>query len=225
MSGGPSTGRCVPSSGRGSIAGTPRGNSGPGFCCAANGSLRCAWGAIKAMRDWRGRRSAAATRRRSVEDAEPVAGRRDTSSVSAVVRRRTARRRARLSVGASPAAAGSSEALDVWCIAWPSTIPCDRPPGRATAWSGHHRSRRSASTHSSQTARSRRWSPRAAASNGCACRGWTRRASSGRSSIAMRGPFRFGPADVMVPAARRYLPGTMILETSWGTRDGLDHRP
>jgi alpha,alpha-trehalase len=34
------------------------------------------------------------------------------------------------------------------------------------------------------------------------------------------GLFRFGPADVMVPAQRRYLPGTMVLETSWGTRGG-----
>src|SRR5207237_2000584 len=29
------------------------------------------------------------------------------------------------------------------------------------------------------------------------------------------GGFRLGPADIMVPAARRYLPGTMVLETSW----------
>jgi alpha,alpha-trehalase len=34
------------------------------------------------------------------------------------------------------------------------------------------------------------------------------------------GGFRFGPADVNVPAARRYLPGTMVLETSWGTPNG-----
>ncbi len=34
------------------------------------------------------------------------------------------------------------------------------------------------------------------------------------------GTFRLGPADVHVPAARRYLPGTMVLETSWGTRGG-----
>ncbi|MBA2254411.1 MAG: glycosyl hydrolase family 15, partial [Chloroflexi bacterium] len=34
------------------------------------------------------------------------------------------------------------------------------------------------------------------------------------------GGFRFGPADVNVPAARRYLPGTMVLETSWGTPTG-----
>jgi GH15 family glucan-1,4-alpha-glucosidase len=34
------------------------------------------------------------------------------------------------------------------------------------------------------------------------------------------GGFRFGPDDMTVPAARRYLPGTMVLETSWGTRTG-----
>jgi GH15 family glucan-1,4-alpha-glucosidase len=34
------------------------------------------------------------------------------------------------------------------------------------------------------------------------------------------GGFRLGPIDVSVPAARRYLPGTMVLETSWGTRGG-----
>ena len=34
------------------------------------------------------------------------------------------------------------------------------------------------------------------------------------------GMFRLGPADVSVPTARRYLPGTMVLETSWGTRGG-----
>jgi GH15 family glucan-1,4-alpha-glucosidase len=34
------------------------------------------------------------------------------------------------------------------------------------------------------------------------------------------GTFRIAPTDVSVPAARRYLPGTMILETSWGTTTG-----
>jgi GH15 family glucan-1,4-alpha-glucosidase len=34
------------------------------------------------------------------------------------------------------------------------------------------------------------------------------------------GGFRFGPSDVQVPAARRYLPGTNVLETSWGTPQG-----
>jgi len=34
------------------------------------------------------------------------------------------------------------------------------------------------------------------------------------------GSFRLAPLDCLVPAARRYLPGTMILETSWGTTSG-----
>src|SRR3954452_10388194 len=34
------------------------------------------------------------------------------------------------------------------------------------------------------------------------------------------GAFRIGPADTRVPAARRYLPGTLVLETSWGTETG-----
>ncbi|MGH2724146.1 MAG: glycoside hydrolase family 15 protein [Actinomycetota bacterium] len=34
------------------------------------------------------------------------------------------------------------------------------------------------------------------------------------------GTFRLGPAEIMVPAGRRYLPGTMVLETTWMTRSG-----
>jgi GH15 family glucan-1,4-alpha-glucosidase len=34
------------------------------------------------------------------------------------------------------------------------------------------------------------------------------------------GRFRLGPADVQVPAARRYLPGSMVLETTWKSRTG-----
>jgi GH15 family glucan-1,4-alpha-glucosidase len=34
------------------------------------------------------------------------------------------------------------------------------------------------------------------------------------------GRFRLSPADVLVPASRRYLPGTMVLETTWMTRTG-----
>jgi alpha,alpha-trehalase len=34
------------------------------------------------------------------------------------------------------------------------------------------------------------------------------------------GGFRLGPYDLHVPAARRYVPGTMVLETSWGTPSG-----
>ena len=67
---------------------------------------------------------------------------------------------------------------------------------------------------------------RAAPSTGCACRASTRRASSARSSAGDAGalPGRAGRRHAC-PAARRYLPGTMILETSWGTADRLDHRP
>ncbi len=34
------------------------------------------------------------------------------------------------------------------------------------------------------------------------------------------GRFRFGPADMAEPADRRYLPGTMVLETSWDCGEG-----
>ncbi len=34
------------------------------------------------------------------------------------------------------------------------------------------------------------------------------------------GKFRLGPVDFIVPAGRRYLPGTMILETTWDTPTG-----
>jgi GH15 family glucan-1,4-alpha-glucosidase len=42
------------------------------------------------------------------------------------------------------------------------------------------------------------------------------------SAILDRGAgwFRLGPADVTVPAGRRYLPGTMVLETTWDTPAG-----
>jgi alpha,alpha-trehalase len=34
------------------------------------------------------------------------------------------------------------------------------------------------------------------------------------------GSFRLGPADAAVPSGRRYLPGTMVLETTWGSPTG-----
>ena len=34
------------------------------------------------------------------------------------------------------------------------------------------------------------------------------------------GSFRFGPTGVLVPAGRRYLPGTLVAETTWRTRNG-----
>ena len=42
------------------------------------------------------------------------------------------------------------------------------------------------------------------------------------SSILDRGAgrFRFGPADAQVPTARRYLPGSLVVETTWKVRTG-----
>ena len=34
------------------------------------------------------------------------------------------------------------------------------------------------------------------------------------------GSFRFGPSNIYVPNQRRYLPGTMVLETTWHTPTG-----
>jgi GH15 family glucan-1,4-alpha-glucosidase len=34
------------------------------------------------------------------------------------------------------------------------------------------------------------------------------------------GAFKIAPVNATVPAGRRYLPGTMVLETTWGTRTG-----
>ena len=34
------------------------------------------------------------------------------------------------------------------------------------------------------------------------------------------GGFRVGPADTLVPVGRRYLPGTLVVETTWQTRTG-----
>ena len=42
----------------------------------------------------------------------------------------------------------------------------------------------------------------------------------GRMLGRQAGVFRVAPVDVAVPADVRYLPGTMILETSWGTPTG-----
>ena len=74
--------------------------------------------------------------------------------------------------------------------------------------------------HSCRTARPSRSSLPAAPSSGCACRASIPPACSGRCSIADAGTFRLGPDGSTVPAARRYLPGTMVLETSWGTGKG-----
>ena len=82
------------------------------------------------------------------------------------------------------------------------------------------RSRRSRSTASSRTARPPRWWPRAARSSGSACRGSIRPVSSARCSTVT--PARSGsarPASACRPHAAT-CPGTMVLETSWGTGSG-----
>ena len=62
-----------------------------------------------------------------------------------------------------------------------------------------------------------RSSRRAATSSGCACRGWTAPSVFGAMLDRDAGGFRLGPADTMVPPARRYLPGHD------GARDDLGH--
>ena len=79
------------------------------------------------------------------------------------------------------------------------------------------RSRRSPTTGSCPTARPPRWSRRAATSSGCACRGIDSPSVFGAILDRDAGGFRLGPADVQVPAARRYLPGHD------GARDELGH--
>ncbi len=64
------------------------------------------------------------------------------------------------------------------------------------------------------------WSRPVARSTGCACPASTPRASSAAILGRRAGRFRIAPLDVSVPGDRRYLPGTMVLETSWGTATG-----
>ena len=95
---------------------------------------------------------------------------------------------------------------------------CGLSMGRRAQEATAGRSRRSPTTGSCPTARPPRWSRRAATSSGCACRGWTRPACSAPSSTATPAASASARRTSTVPAARRYLPGTMVLETSWGRR-------
>ena len=61
-------------------------------------------------------------------------------------------------------------------------------------------------------------------SSGCACRGWTRRACSAPSSTGTPAASASARPTCGCRRRMRYLPGTMVLETSWGTPDRLDHR-
>ena len=79
---------------------------------------------------------------------------------------------------------------------------------------------RSRTTRSSPTARCARSWRRAATSSGCACRASTGPSIFGAMLDRDAGSFRLAPVDTSVPAGQRYLPGTMVLETTWGTRTG-----
>ena len=82
---------------------------------------------------------------------------------------------------------------------------------------------RSATTASSATARSRRCRTRRLGRLDVPAA--LRLAERLRQILGRRaGSFRVAPVDITVPADRRYLPGTMILETSWAHRHRLDHR-
>jgi hypothetical protein len=145
-----------------------------------------------------------------------IAGETTISSSTAVSRqavgRNSRRIRRRSRCGSDPSAAAASFRR------------AELPHGVAATGSVHRahsaaRSRRSPTTRSCPTARRPRWSRRAArrvavpAADGLAER--VRRDPRPRRRL-----FRLGPAGVNVPAARRYLPGTMVLETSWGTGSG-----
>ena len=110
-----------------------------------------------------------------------------------------------------------TECFRLWRPRRPSPI---RTRARSTSKRPTSARRRSATTASSATARCRAAVTRRAPSSGCACRGSTHPASSAASSAGTPGRSGSRPDDVTVPADVRYLPGTMILETSWGTPTG-----
>ena len=82
------------------------------------------------------------------------------------------------------------------------------------------RSRRSRTTRSCRTARPARSSRRAATSSGCACPASTGRACSARCSTARPAAFPRRRWTTRSRNGRRYVPGTNVLETTWGTKTG-----
>ena len=81
-------------------------------------------------------------------------------------------------------------------------------------------SRRSLITGSCRIASRAAWSRPTARSSGCACRGPIPRASSGRCWTAPPACSGSVPRNTHVPQHRRYVPGTMVLETTWHTPTG-----
>ena len=73
---------------------------------------------------------------------------------------------------------------------------------------------------SCRTARTTAWWRLTAPSSGCASPGRTPPASSPRCWTARPATSASGPAGTMVPHQRRYIPGTMVLETTWHTPNG-----
>ena len=72
----------------------------------------------------------------------------------------------------------------------------------------------------SRTVRTHALSPPQAPSNGCVYQGRTIQACSERSSTDRRARFDLARSDVGVPSNRRYVPGTMVVATTWQTRTG-----
>ena len=95
------------------------------------------------------------------------------------------------------------------------------PPGPATAGSAAKRglSGRSPTTACWPTATPPRWSTATGRSAGCACPATTARRCSPRSSIPTAGTGRSGRRTAY-RSERRYLPGTLVIETTFTTESG-----
>ena len=101
-----------------------------------------------------------------------------------------------------------------------SGAPVGQPGRVQRASATSRRFRRSPTTAFSRTATPARWWPPTGRSSGCACPTSTRRRCSARCSIAAPAAGASGPTALYVPAGRRYIPGTNMIETTWMTPQG-----